>query len=205
MTHDPHDEPLDDQLDALQAETFALLEGALPRVAPPADLCDRILGAVEGEASVVPIGAARARRHRRAWIAGGAVAAAAVVALAIGVSLSRDGGLGDPDARAAITSKDDPTVTGEAELYADEGKVLVSLAHVPQAPSGHHYEVWVLPEGSDAMISVGTFDPQESGSDVTLELDLPSAGSYAAVDVSVEEDAGPAAHSDTSYGTGYFA
>ena len=114
-------------------------------------------------------------------------------------------GLGDPDARAAITSTDDPTVSGEAELFADEGKVLVTLTQVPRAPSGHHYEVWVLPDGSDEMISVGTFDPDASVSDVALELDLPGAGRYAAVDVSVEEDAGPSAHSDTSYGTGYFA
>ncbi len=189
--------------DISDQETIARLERALPRVAPPADLFDRILDEVRAEATVVPLRPTRARRTR-AWIAGGAVAAAAAVALVIGVSLSGDDGLGEPDARAVISSSADPSVTGEADLYASSGKVVVSLASVPAAPSGHHYEVWVLPKGSDAMVSLGTFDPA-STEDVRLELALPGSGDYAAVDVSVEEDAGPSAHSDTSYGSGAFA
>jgi len=105
-----------------------------------------------------------------------------------------------------ISSPTDASVRGEAELYDGAGKVRVSLRAVPTAPSGHHYEIWVLPQGADAMISVGTF--QGDGHDVQLELELPGTaggGRYAAVDVSVEEDAGPAAHSDTSYGSGAFA
>jgi anti-sigma-K factor RskA len=189
--------------DTRDADTLERLETLLPRVAPPADLFDRILDEVRPEARVVPLRPSRAARTRR-WVAGGAVAAAAVVALAIGISLTGDDGLGEPDARAAISSPTDPSVTGEAELYAEAGTVRVSLASVPAAPSGHHYEVWVLPEGSDAMISIGTFDPSAT-EDVELELPLPGAGAYAAVDVSVEEDEGPAAHSDTSWGSGAFA
>jgi anti-sigma-K factor RskA len=189
--------------DPRDAETLARLEAHLPRVAPPADLFDRILDEVRAEATVVPLRPTRSRRPAR-WLAGAAVAAAAVVALAIGISLTGDDSLGTPDARAAIVSPTDPAVQGEADLYADEGKVLVSLTSVPAAPSGHHYEVWVLPEGSDAMVSIGTFDP-ETTEDVELELDLPADVAYAAVDVSVEEDDGPAEHSDTSWGTGTFA
>jgi anti-sigma-K factor RskA len=189
--------------DTRDADTLERLETLLPRVAPPADLFDRILDEVRPEARVVPLRPSRAARTRR-WVAGGAVAAAAVVALAIGISLTGDDGLGEPDARAAISSPTDPSVTGEAELYAEAGTVRVSLASVPAAPSGHHYEVWVLPEGSDAMISIGTFDPSAT-EDVELELPLPGAGAYAAVDVSVEEDEGPAVHSDTSWGSGAFA
>ncbi len=189
--------------DSTDQETIARLERSLPRVAPPADLFDRILDEVRSEATVVPLRPTRARRTR-AWLAGGAMAAAAAVALVLGISLSGDDGLGEPDARAVISSADDPSVSGEADLYEESGKVVVSLASVPAAPSGHHYEVWVLPEGSDAMISLGTFDPASS-EDVRLELDLPQAGRYAAVDVSVEEDEGPTAHSDTSYGSGAFA
>lgn len=201
MTTDHPDTPPDDLRDA---RTLVLLEQALPRVAPPADLFDRILDGVRAEAKVVPLAAARRSRRTRAWVAGGlAAAAAVVVAVAVGLSLG-DEGLGDPDARAAISSTSDSTVHGEAALYGDAGKIVVSLDDVPRAPSGHHYEVWVLPEGSEAMVSLGTFEPAADGEDVTLELDLPAAASYAAVDVSVEEDAGPAAHSDTSYGTGFF-
>jgi hypothetical protein len=189
--------------DPHESELLTAMERLLPRVSPPADLFDRILDEVRSEATVVPLRPTR-RRRAQAWIAGGAVAAAAAVALAIGISLTSDDGLGQPDARAVISSSEDPSVTGEAELYAAAGKVRVSLAAVPAAPSGHHYEVWVLPEGSEEMISVATFDPA-GGESVELELDLPQDGAYAAVDVSVEEDAGPAAHSDTSYGTGFFA
>lgn len=193
----------DDLQDARDAETIALLETALPRVAPPDDLFDRILDDVRADATVVPLRPRRSRRPAR-WLGGAAVAAAAVVVVAVGISLAGDDGLGTPNARAAISSQTDPTVQGEADLYADEGKLTVSLASVPAAPSGHHYEVWVLPEGSDEMISVGTFAP-ETTEDVELELDLPADGAYAAVDVSVEEDDGPAEHSDTSWGTGTFS
>lgn len=189
--------------DHRDAETIARLAASLPRVSPPADLFDRILDEVRADATVVPLRPRHARRPVR-WLAGASVAAAAVVALAIGVSLAGDDALGTPDARAAISSPTDPAVQGEADLYEAEGKVLVSLASVPAAPSGHHYEVWVLPEGSDAMISIGTFDP-EATEDVELELDLPADVAYAAVDVSVEEDAGPVEHSDTSWGTGTFS
>ena len=185
-----------------EEEILARLERALPRVAPPTDLFDRILDDVRSEATVVPLRPTRSRRAR-SWVVGGAVAAAAVVALAIGVSLSSDDGLGEPDARAAIASATDAAVVGEAALYGDAGKVTVSLTAVPEAPSGHHYEVWVLPQGSEAMVSIGTF--QGTGQNVDLELELPGGGNYAAVDVSVEEDDGPAAHSDTSYATGSFA
>ncbi len=88
-------------------------------------------------------------------------------------------------------------------MNADGGTVRVSLRDVPPAPSGHHYEVWVLrEEGGGAMESVGVFTP--TSSDVELDLPLPGPGNYAAVDVSVEEDDGPPAHSDTSLASGTF-
>lgn len=181
---------------------FAALERALPRVAPRAELFDRILAEVRDEAVVVPLRPSAARQRRTVRL-GGLVAIGAAAAVAIGVVVRDDeGGLGDPTARAAIASKTDPSVAGEALLYDD--RVVVSLANVPVAPAGHHYEVWVLPEGSDEMVSLGTFDPDEA-TDVQLELELPAQGSYAAVDVSVEEDDGPPEHGPTSLGTGYFA
>lgn len=202
MSHDDNDE----QRDIRDEQTLVLLERALPRVTPPADLFDRILDEVGAEATVVPLRPTHRRARRaRAWAAGGAIAVAAAVVVAVGISLAGDDGLGEPDARAAITSQSDPDVAGEAKLFSEAGKVVVSLPAVPEAPSGHHYEVWVLPAGSDEMISVGTFDTAPGGEDVNLELELPQDGSFAAVDVSVEEDDGPSAHSDTSYGTGYFA
>jgi anti-sigma-K factor RskA len=179
---------------------FAELERALPRVSPPADLFDRILDHVAREATVVPLRAGR-RRRMVTWAAAATAAAAAVAAIAIVVPT--DSGLGTPTAEAVISSPANPTVAGEATIFAAARKIEVSLTAVPAAPSGHHYEVWVLPRGSETMESVGTF--HADGHDVTLELDLPGTGPYAAVDVSIEEDAGPSTHSDTSYGSGAFA
>lgn len=187
-----------------QEATFALMEAALPRVTPPADMFDRILAEIRPEATVVPL---RPKAHRRVIvpIAGALAAVAAVVLIAV-VALGGDE-LGTPDARAAISGKSDPAVSGEAELFgvdSDGGTVRVSLTDVPPAPSGHHYEVWVLrEEGGGAMESVGVFTP--TSSEVELDLPLPGPGTYAAVDISVEEDDGPTAHSDTSLASGAFA
>ena len=93
---------------------------------------------------------------------------------------------------------------GEARLYGSTqpgGVVRLELADVPDAPDGSHYEVWVLrPSAGEAMEAVGVFDA--GGAEVELELGLPGAGDYAAVDISVEPDAGPPEHSGTSLAGG---
>jgi len=183
--------------------TLVALERSLPRVSPPADLFDRILDEVRPEASVVPL-RPRAWRRRLVPAAGAALAAAAAVA-AIAIVAGGDG-LGTHDARAAISGKGDVAVQGEATLYRSGttgGKVLVSLQDVPPAPGGHHYEVWVLRAGTTEMEAVGVFTPTSTS--VRLELSLPGPGTFAAVDISVEEDGGPPAHSDTSLAGGTFA
>lgn len=185
-------------------ETLAKLERSLPRVRPADDLFDRILAEVRPEATVVPLH--RASRRRLLAPALGVAAAAAAAAVAIAVVATGGDGLGSPDARAAISGKSAPAVTGEAALYAAGsagGTVLVSLQDVPPAPSGHHYEVWVLREGSEEMEAVGVFVPDSES--VELELELPGPGPYVAVDISVEEDGGPPAHSDTSLAGGTFS
>lgn len=188
----------------IDRETLAAFERALPRVAPPADLFDRILGEVRPEAKVIPLHRA-SRRRAVVPVAGALMAVAAVVLIAI-VAFGGNGP-GPADARAAIAGKSDPAVTGEAVLYgstADGGTVHVSLKDVPPAPSGHHYEVWVLRSNSGSeMEAVGTFTP--TSSDVELDLPLPGPGDYAAVDVSVEDNGGPPAHSDTSLAGGTFS
>lgn len=186
-----------------QTELFERLEAALPRATPPEDLFDRILAEVQPEARVVPL---RPRRQwASGWTIGATVAAAAVLLLSVGVVLR--GSPESPASRATLEARTDAGVTGEAALYApdtDTGRLELTLQGVPASPTGHHYEVWVLPEGSDEMISVGTFHTEVT-QDVALDFDLPASGSFAAVDVSVEEDDGPEEHSDTSLATGYFA
>ena len=94
--------------------------------------------------------------------------------------------------RAAIEALGVRQCYGEAAIYGSEdadGVVRVSLEDVPVAPAGHHYEVWLLRRQETAMQSIGAFTPTSSA--VDLELALPGAGDYAAVDISVEEDGGP--------------
>lgn len=190
--------------DVAEHRVFSALERELPRVTPSPDLFDRVLAEVAQEASVVPL--RPARRAPRAWVAtGAAVAVAAAVLVTVAITL-RDSGPGAPAARATLAAQTEAGVTGEAVLYApdsDEGRIELSLRSVPASPTGHHYEVWVLPAGSDKMLSVGTFHT-DTTRDVDLELELPGAGAYAAVDVSVEEDEGPEEHSDVSLATGFF-
>ena len=191
-----------DDIERYEARVFAGLEASLPRAAPPDDLLDRILVEVRPEAKVVPL---RPRRDwASGWTIGAVVAAAAVLLVSVGVVL-RDAPE-SPAARATLEANTDDGVTGEATLYApdsDGGRLEISLQAVPASPTGHHYEVWVLPEGSDQMISVGTFHT-DTTADVSLDFELPAGGSFAAVDVSVEEDLGPEEHSDTSLATGFF-
>lgn len=186
-----------------EAEVFARMEAALPRAAPPDDLFDRILAEVQPEATVVPL--RPSRRRASGWSVGAVIAAAAVLLLSVGVVL-RDTAE-PPVARATLEARTADGVTGEAVLFAPDspnGRLELTLRDVPASPAGHHYEVWVLPEGSDEMISVGTFHT-DAPQDVALELELPVRGSFAAVDVSVEEDDGPPEHSNTSLATGAFS
>ena len=135
----------------------------------------------------------------------GAAATAAVFAIAL--ALDSGSSPATPDAVAAVAGTADfASVQGEARLYGSaqpDGVVRLELTDVPAAPEGSHYEVWVLrPAVGDAMEAVGVFDA--SGSQVELELGLPGAGDYVAVDISVEPDAGSPEHSGTSLAGGTF-
>lgn len=193
-----------DDTESADRETLASLQRVLPPVSPPADMFDRILAEIQPQATVIPF---RPRSQRRivAPAVGAFAAVAAVIVVAI-VALGGNG-LGTPDARAAIAGKSDPAVTGEAKLFgseADGGTVQVTLRDVPPAPSGHHYEVWVLRRDQGAqMEAVGSFTP--TAHTVKLKLPLPGPGDYAAVDVSLEENGGSPAHSDTSLASGLFS
>ncbi len=193
----------DESPSEIDLATLAAVERSLPRVAPPDDMFDRILADIRPEATVVPLRPKDRRRHVTP-IAATLAAIAAVVVVAV-VALGRDD-LGSPDARAAISGKSETELTGEAVLYgatADGGTVRISLRNVPAAPSGHHYEIWVLRRDANGeMEAIGSFTP--TSKDVQFDLPLPGPGDYAAVDVSVEENGGPPIHSDTSLASGTF-
>jgi anti-sigma-K factor RskA len=186
--------------------TVSALEAGVAREAPSYDLFAGILAEVEHEASQPAIA-----RSSRGWKRGlsafalGIVATAAVFAVAL--ALGSSSGLGTPDAVAAVHGTPEfAGVHGEARLYGSgtpDGVLRLDLADLPAAPEGEHYEVWVLrPSAGDVMEAVGVFDPATP--EVRLELGLPGAGDYVALDISVEPDAGPPEHSGTSLAGGTF-
>jgi anti-sigma-K factor RskA len=189
--------------------TVSRLEASVSRETPSHDLFAGIVAELEPRRSRQP----DVRPVRQGWewrrllpaFAVGAAAAAAVFAVAL--ALGSDDGLGTPDRVAAVQGTADfGGVHGEARIYASDtsdGVLMLELGDVPPAPDGEHYEVWVLrPSAGEAMEAVGVFDP--TSSDVTLELGLPGAGDYEAVDISIEPDAGPPEHSGTSLAGGVF-
>jgi anti-sigma-K factor RskA len=184
------------------------LEAFVAREAPSHDLFAGILAEVQPDTS--PSGLARPTRDRtwrRAFPAFALGAGAAAAVFAVALALAARGGLGTPDAVAAVRGTPEfAGVHGEARLYdsgTPDGVLRLELADVPAAPEGEHYEVWVLrPSTGDVMEAVGVFDPTTP--EVSLELGLPGAGEYVAVDISVEPDAGPPEHSGTSLAGGTF-
>lgn len=191
----------DDHITPDDLTTMDALGRALPRVAPPADLGDRIMAAAAEPAPVIRLDEHRARRR---VVLSSLAAAACAAALAVGVTLvfTGDGSTDMPGpltASTQVVGAAGDGVSGTASLYGADaagGMVQVALDSVPPPPAGHHYEVWVLEKGSTEMTSVGSFTP--SSGDVTLTLPLPAPADYAAVDISVEPNGGPPAHSGTS-------
>lgn len=188
--------------------TVSMLETHVAREAPSHDLFAGILAEIEPVATPAP-----ARAQRTAWnwrralpaFAIGAVATAAVFVVAL--ALGSTSGLGTPDAVAAVSGTTEfAGVHGEARIYGTgsrDGVLRLELADVPTPAEGEHYEVWVLrPSTGETMEAVGVFNP--TSSDVSLELSLPGAGHYVAVDISVEPDAGSPEHSGTSLAGGKF-
>lgn len=199
---------IDDHMHSSDERTLDELGAALPRTSPPSGLRDSILAAAadtpqdppapEPMAELIPL------RPRRRGVATTFAAAACAAAIAVGITLAFTSGGTDSvpvvaTATASVAAKSAPGLAGTASLYSPDsagGTLRVALTNVPKAPAGHHYEVWVLPKGGHTMTAVGSFTP--ASPNVTLDLPLPAPGTYAAMDISVQANDGPPAHSGTS-------
>lgn len=187
--------------------TVSLLEAGIARESASYDLLPGILAEIAVEAPRTTPELRRGASWRRALPAFVVGAAAAAAVFAVALALGSADELGTPDAVAAVRGTPDfAGVHGEARIYGAQtpgGVLRLDLAAVPVAPEGEHYEVWVLrPASGGDMEAVGVFDP--TSTDVSLELGLPGAGEYVAVDISLEPDAGPPEHSGTSLAGGKF-
>jgi len=204
------DPALADEVEAYRA-AVATLEGGVARERPSPELFDRVLAQIDIEDAAVARPAPRvqrvaARRPRRLFPAFAGLAAA-VAAIALVLAVFDENGLDGPTSRAAIQGTPDfAGVQGEARLYSPEqedGVLALDLSDVPSPGPDEHYEIWVLRESAgDRMEAVGTFTPVTP--EVELEVRLPGAGDYKAVDISIEPNAGPAEHSGTSLAGGSF-
>ena len=167
-----------DELARMQ-DTVGALAYAVHSPAPPPELRDRIVGQARAErGNVVPL-----RPRRRLTYALGAVAAAAaVVALAVGLwasSLSNDldeqrsvvSILADPQARQV------PMQGGEGRIVVTDSGDAALVTAVPGAPTGKTYEVWVF-EG-DTPKPAGTFDGDKAHDVVRLTRPVPPGAKVA--------------------------
>jgi hypothetical protein len=101
--------------------------------------------------------------------------------------------LGHPTTTAAlVTASRTSQLAGEVKVFdpqSADARIVIQLSHVPRAPAGHHYEVWVLRPGRNvAMGAIGAFTPADGKA--RLELTLPGPGDYIALDISIQEDGG---------------
>ena len=182
-------ESCQEELASLASTTEALAVAATGPV-PRDDLRDRIVAAARAEPQVlVPF---EPRRSRSIPLLAAVSAAAAVVALALGLWAVRLSGdldearsalevLGDPDSRTVALQ------TGQGRLVVDpDGRAVLVLNALGRAPAGKTYEVWVV-EG-DVPAPAGLF-PGSSGAERVVVDGTVDAGDVVAVTV---EDSGGA-------------
>ena len=177
-------------------EAFTRLERDLPRVAPPEDLFGAIRAQIasDGAPAARPSRRARWRRPRLVVALAGATMAAAAALTAVVVLDTDDGAT---TVTAPLVAHRDAGVSGRVELRApasDHGRIGLEVRDLERAPAGFHYTVWVLRAGSQQMTPVGSF----TALGTELDLPLPGPARYAALDISLQRNEAPPAHSGVS-------
>jgi anti-sigma-K factor RskA len=152
-------------------EVTGALAVAASGPAPRPELRERVLAAAPAERQVVVPFERKSRRT--APVLAGLAAVAAVVAIALGLwatLLSSDldearsalDVLADPDARTVSLQ------TGSGRLVVDpDGRAVLVLDGLDEAPSGKTYEVWVIEDGSAS--PAGLFSATKKGDPVDVE------------------------------------
>lgn len=173
-------------------EMRGLLSDEATWAEPPPEVGDRVIGAIQDESAGHQQQSSGSRGPR--WVAAGMVAAAAVVAVVIGlVGLFGDG----KETLVALEGTDlQAEATGEAVIgEADSGWwIRLDVEGLPAAPDGSYYEGWVWSDDGDG-VSIGTFHLRDGDSTVTLWSGVDPAN-YPAIWVTLEEEDGDASASD---------
>ena len=168
-------------------------------------------GGAEG-AGVLPLGAARdaragrdgrdgARRRPAAWLL---TAAAAVVGLVVGIGATLVVTSGDDDELPVVASTElvvlaDDSPGGDAEIRGSGSTRVLELDVPGLSPdTDGFYEVWLLDENAERLVSIGLLDPGQ-GTRATFPIpDDLDVAEFPVVDVSVEPADGDPAHSGDS-------
>lgn len=165
-----------DELASMQ-ETAASLAYAAPAPSPPARLRERILQQARSERNVVPF-----RRRRLPYALGTVAAAAATVAVALGVWGYAAAGDRD-ELREALQARVVPLPDGTGRLHVESDGDATLVIDRAEAPAGKDYELWVF-EG-DTPRPAGVFD---GGRDVVRLTRRVAPG--ASVAMTLERDGG---------------
>ena len=158
------------ELRAVLAElrsTADKLPYGLPEATPPAELRQRTLDYATGRAAPAP---ARRPSHARAWLLGlGSLAAAAIVAAAIGWGqvLSLRGELAHANAELAAAQHDLSTAQeviatlqgggGQGSMVRTKDGATVFVVKLPALQPGRTYQLWRI-QGENPPTSAGLFD-----------------------------------------------
>jgi hypothetical protein len=192
----------------------SLEDADFERVAPPADLWDRISarldeepqvpgateapievgGPTSGSPAPTPTADERAgdgvvvplapRRRPALWI-GAAAAVAVVIAGIIGVTVTREDTRREVVASATLEVLEGPASASAELVRTDDGdRLIVTAQDMPPAPEGSHYELWLV----DPEVS----DPRSLGPMTgSTEIEVPSTidpADYPVVDISLQAD-----------------
>jgi Anti-sigma-K factor rskA len=171
-------------------------------VEPPAGLADSIVAAIaaerttaQGGAPVVPMPSAasptaprrvtRGRRRGTVWL--GLAAAAAVVALAVGIVVTR--GDGETEEQFAIASTDrfpDASATAVVNELGAGVAIELDITGLPPAPAGFYYQGWVR-SADEESVTIGTFHMRAGDSRVTLWSGV-DVDEYSTLTVTLQEE-----------------
>jgi hypothetical protein len=162
-------------------ELRALLADPSVWVAPPAALEDSVVAAIAAERDAQAHGAVPrreperdnvvrferpSRRGRLAYALGGAVSAAAVMLLALGVVAIAGGGGEDGTTLALGPTELVPGASGTARAVQEDSgwRITLDATGLPRRDGGDFYQAWLRNEAG-VLVPIGTF---HEGDDVTL-------------------------------------
>jgi anti-sigma-K factor RskA len=142
------------------------LGSAVPLVAAPPELGNRVRSIVRAEAELLQAAGPSADRprERRRWRPSFAVATTLAVGLACGLvvgAIALGGSATAPRSRAISAQVSGVARDASATLDVTDERGTLSVSHFPSPPAGKVYEVWLLgsgraPQPTDALFSVNS-------------------------------------------------